>query len=147
MKRTRLRGIVVLVVAATLPWWGTAKVSAQESPTAEVSGRGSVQLTSVSVALLAPGSKSFRADLQPADASTKISGTVTLTGVARFSGGSFGDITWTRTGSLVTGTVSKQGREVAHFSGTISSDNASGTFTSNGGQTGTWSWQPEQIAQ
>jgi hypothetical protein len=68
-------------------------------------------------------------------------GEITLEG-GKLVAGSIGDIEWERSGTSLFGTLrSKEGSDVAYFTATLGGDGPlTGTFTTVGGEDGTWAW-------
>lgn len=66
---------------------------------------------------------------------------VQIKGAEGFTGGDLGDVDWRISGSSVTGTLTKQGQQIATFEGTADANGMSGTFRTRNGQTGAWKAQ------
>lgn len=68
-------------------------------------------------------------------------GEITLEG-GKLVAGSIGDIEWEHSGTSLFGTLrSKEGSDVAYFTATLNGDGPlTGTFTTVGGEDGTWTW-------
>jgi hypothetical protein len=67
-----------------------------------------------------------------------VTGPVQIKGVEGFTGGDLGDVDWQVSGSRVTGTLTKNGRQVATFDGTLGATEMSGTFRTRDGRKGSW---------
>jgi hypothetical protein len=63
---------------------------------------------------------------------------VQIKGAEGFVGGDLGDVDWQVSGSSVTGTLTKNGQQVATFEGTADANGMSGTYRTRTGQTGAW---------
>jgi len=74
-------------------------------------------------------------------ASASSEGSISLEG-GKLIAGSIGDIEWEQSGTNLFGTLrSKEGTDVAYFTATLGgSGPLTGTFTTVGGEEGTWTW-------
>ena len=136
--RTDYRKLAVGLVLAALMAGAPPAAVGQETATA-ISSTASISLTARGVAG-ASGERQFEARLQDKTSGEWVSGPLRLKGVSSFTGGAIGDIDYQVSGSRVTGKITKSGREIATFEGTIGATSISGTFTSTGGTVGEWYW-------
>ena len=128
MKRSRISGLTIvyllILTVGSVRADGTGEVVIeQEIARSETSGAWSVTVDDAAVG----------------GGSTE--GEIAIEG-GKLVAGSMGDIEWERSGSNLFGTLrSKEGSDVAYFTATLGGDEPlTGTFTTVGGQDGTWTW-------
>jgi hypothetical protein len=126
---------VVFAVAALAPGFA----SAEEAST---SGRVSATYKGLTSAVTQERELDFRVRR---DDGQVITGPVQIKGLDGFTGGDLGDVDWQVSGSNVTGALTKNGRRVVTFTGTIGATEASGIFRTLDGRTGSWT-APTQAA-
>jgi hypothetical protein len=125
------RRIAMAVLGLALLAWA-AGARAQE---VRESGRGSLSYKGLVSAVSQEREYDFRVRK---DGGEVLTGPVRIEGVEGFTGGDLGDIDWQVSGSRVTGTMTKNGRRIATFEGTVKGSEIRGTFKTSAGSTGSW---------
>jgi hypothetical protein len=128
MTRSEMIFAVIVAIAAL----GCGAASAEE---VNGSGRASATYKGLVSAVTQERELDFRVQR---DDGQVITGPVQIKGLGGFTGGDLGDVDWQVSGSNVTGTLTKNGQRVVTFEGTIGGTEASGTFRTRGGRTGSW---------
>jgi hypothetical protein len=132
--------IVAARLAALIFLSASAPVQGQDAGTSQVTGKGSVSLSQRGVTG-ASGQRQFDLQFRPVDKEELFTGSIRVTGADGFNGGNLGDADWKLEGSRLTGNVVQRGMNVVTFEGTVGEEETSGTFTTAGGRTGSWTWE------
>ncbi len=126
-----------LAMILTAAFLGAATLAADALRAEEASGTGRTSLTYKGLKSAVTQEREFDFQVRRDDGQV-LGGPVQIKGVEGFTGGDLGDVDWAVSGSKVTGTMTKNGQEIATFEGTVGATEMSGTFRARDGQTGSW---------
>ena len=129
MKRTGLIFAAVVVGAAT---FGVAAMRAED-----VSASGRASMTYEGLVSAVTQEREFDLHVHRDDGQV-VSAPVQIKGADGFTGGDLGDVDWQISGDKVTGTLTKNGRQIVTFDGTVGETGMSGSFRTPDGHTGSW---------